>query len=648
VSTTFPRPRFAGLDGLRAIAVALVVAYHLFPSVNLRSGFVGVDVFFVISGFLITSLLLREREAHGRIRLRRFWTRRARRLLPALALMVTVCATGAWVVGGDVLLDLGRQVLGAATFSYNWVSIGAGGDYFAAGQPELLRNLWSLAVEEQFYVVWPLVLPALLFLPARWARAGLALLAAAASAGWAASLLVSGSGLTRAYFGTDSHAFGLLIGVALAVILQPVFEHPREWMQRRSVRAAATVIGAAALVGLLAVATLPETDEPATFPGSLVAASVLSALVVGGAAWPASTLGRALDLAPLRVLGERSYAVYLWHWPVLVLLSAAVAGTATMDETPVWLGVLALLITIVASEFSFRALEVPVRRLGFRRVAQRAWASLARSARGRLRVIAGVTASLVLLGGTTAAIAAAPEVSSGEAIVDAGIRALQDQATPAPVASPTSTDGAAPAGTASGAPAPAAAGTASTPDPGAAPIGGDQITAIGDSVMLASAPALLERFPGIQIDAAVSRSMYAAPGLLRSLAEAGQLRPYVVVALGTNGAISPDTLAEVGDIVGPERHLVLVTAFAPRSWIDGVNGELTAYAHAHHRVQVADWASAIRGHVDLLAEDQVHPGQTGGQIFADTVAHALRNAQESEARAQEVVTALTLPREAAD
>lgn len=114
-----PRPRFAGLDGLRAVAVALVVVYHLFPGSPLQSGYVGVDVFFVISGFLITSLLIRERAEGGRIRLGRFWTRRARRLLPALALMVTVCATAAWVVGGDVLVDLGRQVLGAATFSYN-------------------------------------------------------------------------------------------------------------------------------------------------------------------------------------------------------------------------------------------------------------------------------------------------------------------------------------------------------------------------------------------------------------------------------------------------------------------------------------------------------------------------------------------------
>jgi len=180
-------PRYAGLDGLRAVAVLLVVVYHLFPAWFLHSGFVGVDVFFVISGFLITSLLLRERAASGRIALRAFWTRRARRLLPALALVVTVSSSAAWLVGGDVLVDLGRQVLGAATFSYNWVAIADGASYFSGAEPELFRNLWSLAVEEQFYVLWPLLLPVLLVVRRRWLRLTVALALAAASALWAVS-----------------------------------------------------------------------------------------------------------------------------------------------------------------------------------------------------------------------------------------------------------------------------------------------------------------------------------------------------------------------------------------------------------------------------------------------------------------------------
>lgn len=200
-------PRYAGLDGLRAVAVLLVVLYHLFPTWFLHSGFVGVDAFFVISGFLITSLLLRERAATGRIALGAFWARRARRLVPALVAVVTICASAAWLIGGDVLLGVGRQVLGAATFSYNWLAIAGGSTYFSAGEPELFRNLWSLAVEEQFYLV-ALLLPVLLLARRRGLRVGAALALAACSA-WAFGV-VAGGGLAQAY-GTDTHAFGLLM-----------------------------------------------------------------------------------------------------------------------------------------------------------------------------------------------------------------------------------------------------------------------------------------------------------------------------------------------------------------------------------------------------------------------------------------------------
>ena len=146
----FAPPLFRGLDGLRAISVIAVMLFHLTPGAW-PGGFIGVDVFFVISGFLITSLLLRERELTGRIALGAFWKRRARRLLPALAVVVAVSGSAAWAIGGDVLMGVGRQVLGAATFSGNWLSLAAGGTYFDDTAPEILRNLWSLGIEEQFY-----------------------------------------------------------------------------------------------------------------------------------------------------------------------------------------------------------------------------------------------------------------------------------------------------------------------------------------------------------------------------------------------------------------------------------------------------------------------------------------------------------------
>ncbi|GAA3763316.1 acyltransferase family protein [Microbacterium kribbense] len=622
-----PHARFAGLDGLRAIAVALVVVYHLFPGGWLKSGFIGVDVFFVISGFLITSLLLRERAATGRIALVAFWRRRARRLLPALALLVTATATWAWFVGGDVLVRLGRQVLGAGTFSYNWVSAAGGADYFSADTPELLRNLWSLAVEEQFYVVWPLVLPLLLLVPRRWARAMVALVLAGASAAWMATVVSSGAGsATRAYFGTDTHAFGLLLGVALAVGLQRVLSDAPAWMLRRRTRWTGGIVGVAAVAALFAIALLPEMPDAATFPGTLLAGSIVAAVAVVAGAVPGSWIGRALDVPPLRWIGDRSYGLYLWHWPVLVLVAAGVGVNAGADDVPVWIGLVVLVLTVLLAALSYRFVEQPVRRLGLRGSLRRLGGYLGgHSAAARTKALGMVLAGALVLAGTTAAIAAAPAESSGQLVVAAGRRALADNAAPRPPLLPE------------GAPADArqADGAGDAPATLRAVVDGRQIDAIGDSVMLASAPALMARYPGIHIDAKVSRSMWVAPGMLRKLADRGALREYVVLGLGTNGAIAPHLLDEVMAAIGPQRRLVLVTAFAPRSWIAGVNKTLTAFAEGHPHAHIADWSAAIRPHENLLAGDHIHPGEAGGRIFASVVADAIAALQLAQAQQRE-------------
>ncbi len=607
-----PRARYAGLDGLRAVAVALVVVYHLFPGWWMRGGFVGVDVFFVISGFLITSLLLREHDETGRVALGAFWRRRARRLLPALLLVLTVCASAAWLIGGDVLVGLGRQLFGALVFGYNWTAVVDGADYFGSGGGELFRNLWSLAVEEQFYLVWPPLLLALLLLPRAWMRVAAALVVAAASAVWMAVVVTSGSAdpltlgarVTRAYFGTDSHAFGLLLGVAVAFAWWATVRVERGWMHTRVVRGGAFVLGTAALASLVLLATTAQRQSTATFPGALVAASALSAIVIVAGAWPGSLLGRALDVLPLRWIGERSYGLYLWHWPVLVLLVAASQGTSVDRTFPAVIGAAALAVTVVVSALSYRFLEMPVRRRGGGQVIGELRQAFATSARRRARAVSVTAAALLLVAGTAGAVASAPAVSSGEAVVTAGMDALQDQPTP------TNAGG----------------------DPDDDVVTGDEVTAVGDSVMLASAPSLLAALPGADVDAAVSRQMSAAPDILRSLADSGRLREFVVLGLGTNGSISQRTLEQVLEVIGPDRQLVLVTASAPRSWIPGVNAELAAFARTHRGVQIADWQSAIAPRPDLLAGDEVHPGDAGGRIYADVVVTALADAQRAKAR----------------
>lgn len=630
--TSSPAPRYAGLDGLRAVAVLLVVVYHLFPASFLRSGFVGVDVFFVISGFLITSLLLRERAASGRIALRAFWTRRARRLLPALALVVTVSATLAWMIGGDVLVGVGRQVLGAATFSYNWVAVADGASYFSGAEPELFRNLWSLAVEEQFYVLWPLLLPVLLLVRARWLRVLVALALAAASALWATALVSGGAGVTRAYYGTDTHAFGLLLGVALAFWLAG-----RSGTTGTTARRARGILsdigGLVALAGVVAVAAWP--DGASLFPVVPLLASALTALAIGTAVRRGSLLGTALDVQPLRWIGERSYGIYLWHWPLVVLLTSAMTGSFLDAAVPVDIGVAALVLTLALSALSYRLLEQPVRRLGFGGALRALGGRLSSTPARRFGAIAGVAAGALVIGGTTAAVAASPPVSSSEAAVQSGLDALAE-ASAAPSPSPTPTgDGAQPDAATTGTPAPTPTPTTGPHGkplpPAPATVTGDRVTAVGDSVMLASAGGLLGRLPGIQIDAAVSRSMWAGDDIVAGLAAQGALRDYVVVGLGTNGPVDAGALQTLYDALGPGRTLVLVNAFAPRDWIPGVNAELASFAASHPRVVIADWSAAIAPHPDMLAGDQIHPGPTGGDIYAQTVEDAVDGVESQRA-----------------
>jgi peptidoglycan/LPS O-acetylase OafA/YrhL len=599
-----PSPsRYAGLDGLRAIAVGLVLIYHLFPGAGLHSGLVGVDVFFVVSGFLITSLMLRPSTHSPGYRMLDFWRRRARRLLPALAVALTVCASVAWAIGGDVLVGIGRQLLGASTFSYNWVALAGGSDYFAATEPELFRNVWSLAVEEQFYLLWPLLLPLLLVvLRKRWMLVTFAVAAAGASAWWMSVLVASGS-VTRAYFGTDSHAFGLLLGIALAFALRDMPD--RAWMRSSTARTSGLAIGMLGVALIVVSALQPGHPAGSGFPGTLLLASVGSLLAILAGVVPGSWFGRAIDVQPLRWIGDRSYGIYLWHWPLLVLVLAATGQgvSAGAVGVPVVSGWVALVLAVIAAAVSFRMLETPVRRLGLRRSLRAIGARFKRNPLTRFATLSTLLVALLAMGGTTAAVASAPPMTTAEAAVLAGQKALKKAAanpTPAPEPAPTSIDG-------------------------------NQVTAVGDSVMLASAPALYERFPGAFVDAKVSRSIWKGPQIIDALAASGELRQHVVVALGTNGSIDRNVLQKMADTIGPNRDLVLVNAYAPRDWIPGVNAELQAFAAVRRGVVVADWSGAIAPHEDLLAGDRIHPGASGGRIFAEVVDKGIRDSEAERA-----------------
>jgi len=406
----------------------------------------------------------------------------------------------------------------------------------------------------------------------------------------AMALLATHDG-TRVYYGTDTHSFGLALGACLAFLLDGRLTDAATPLPR-AVRVTLPAAGGIAVLGLIVVSVLlPEGDWIATH-GGLALVAVLSALTIAGAVLPGSWLGRALDVQPLRWIGERSYGLYLWHWPVLVLLVAALPRTAEWWAVPA----AALVLTVGAAAASHRYVETPVRRLGLRG----SLSALVGAGRGiRIAAVAAAVALVATVGLTGVAVASDPGRSEAQGSVEAGQASLE---------------------------LPGFATAPRRPQP--LPTG-DQIYAIGDSVMLAAASELEVTFPGIAIDAAVSRQMFEAPDLVGAAVAAGQMRPILLLGLGTNGWIDEATLDEIHSMLPRNTRMVVVNVQVPREWGTDVNAILADFARHERDVELSNWYDAIQPQIDVLADDEVHPGPTGSRIYCVALASALQRLAET-------------------
>jgi len=606
--------RIEGLDGLRAFAVLVVLAFHLWPA-KLPGGFLGVDFFFVISGYLITTLLLREKSKTGRITLSAFWTRRARRLLPALVLVVTSSVAVAWLVNTDLLVNIKRQVLGALTFSTNWIEIIAGTDYFADSARALFVTFWSLAVEEQFYVFWPILLIALIGLVASPAlRVLIALLAAAASATLMA-VMYDPQSATRVYYGTDTHSFGLMIGVALAF----AFANAGKLLENKLWQTLRPVIGFAALAGLIALVIFVESDAPSTYRYGILISSFLSAATVAVLPGVSTVFTSLCKVRPLAWVGERSYGIYLWHWPVLLIVGSLMS--ATLDGSgPGWpTALIVIVVTFLLSAASFRWIEAPIRNNGFRAT----WAAIREAFTPASRIFGlpglATACGIAILALAVVGFLNAPAKSQAQLSVEAGEKEIAEKNANAlsPNKNPGDPVSKDPANTSSG---PAWPKEQKIPN-------GDQIAGFGDSVMSGAAPAVYERFPGIFINARPILQWHDAPAMVKDMIDKGTMRRVVILNFGTNAGFkepeSEQALRDILTMLGPTRRVVLVNTVGVSYWVPSTNATLQDISSEFPNTIVADWYSVIQKKPTLLHRDRTHPNEAGAVVYAETIADAL-------------------------
>ena len=347
-----------GLDGIRAVAVMAVLFYHANAPWAL-GGFLGVETFFVLSGFLITSLLLAEWQSRGRISLKNFWVRRARRLLPAVWLLLAVLPIVAVFFGRDALPRLKEDIPAALLYITNWVYVVREVPYFEAfGRPPLLQQLWSLAVEEQFYLLWPLLLVVLLR-TVKQNRTALLIVTAsmiAISSIWMALLYHPDADPLRVYYGTDTRAGGFLVGAFLAMVWSP--SEGSRILSRRLPE----ILGWSGLIALFILYNRLNEFQLFLYRGGILVTALSSAFLIIGASSQTTLLSKVLETRLLRWIGSRSYSIYLWHWPVFVLTRPGF--DIQLPELLIRVGQVA--VTFGLAELSYRWIETPVRRQGLR------------------------------------------------------------------------------------------------------------------------------------------------------------------------------------------------------------------------------------------------------------------------------------------
>ena len=572
------------IDGLRAIAVAAVVFYHLgFPWIP--GGFLGVDLFFVISGYVITRLLLDSIARSGGLDLRGFYKARARRLLPPMIFMIVVTAFYVSIWAQDSVKRFLTDIPFSLTGSMNWWLVFKQQDYFEAiGRPPLLQHTWSLAVESQFYLIWPVLL---LLILKRFGKKviPLAALVIALFSGTALFLvslqLDASSSVSHVYFGTDTHSIGLFLGAALAVSWIP-----QNFKSEVSNKAQNFIdfIGVFGLVGILGSFLLIDASSPTAYKIAFPLAAIFGAAIITSIVHPASRFAPILQNRVLLWVGERSYAIYLWHWVVFQITRPRV----DIDGQDWALIALRILVVLALADISLKLVELPIRsgrvEYWFKGMKYRTTSVRKRQ---KIAVFSSISVLLVSL----SVLSSVAVVSSNRATEEFQ-KTLQSE----PEFTPP---------------------VAETVDRS------EMIWLTGDSVILGIRSAIAEIRPLLVVNARVGR---AAPELLEEMTKdfekaAGST---IVMDLGNNDLLNEETVRAIFDLVKESPKVVVVNTAVPRAYRDANNELITELAAQYSNVRVVDWSAISDGHPEYFAPDGVHLVPTGVSAYVNAIDEALK------------------------
>lgn len=562
------------IDGLRAVAVIAVMLYHLgFDWIP--GGFLGVDLFFVISGYVITRLLLDSIQRSGGLDLKAFYMARVRRLLPPLLFMIilTTIFVGAWAP------DTMRRFLADTPFAIfggmNWWLVFRETDYFESiGRPPLLQHTWSLGVEAQFYLVWPLILLLVLKYFGKNKISGAALIIAAFSG--ISLLLVSlqidaanDSQVSHVYFGTDTHSIGLFLGAALAVKWIP--QNLNETVSKKA-QDFIDGIGVFGLLGIIAAFLFVQESDPTLYKIAFPLAGIFGCAILTSIVHPASRFAPILSSKPFVWIGERSYAIYLWHWVVFQVTRP----NFDLDGSPWALYALRVLIVFALADISLRVIELPVRTglidYWFKGMKYR-------TRRVRIRQKVGVLLIVVSGFGLTT-ISALTAIAEGDRQLNELKQQLEQPATTAPVSQ-----------------------------------GGLWVT--GDSVILGIRFELDSREEVGLINARVGRQATELLEVIKN-DKANMIGSPIIFNLGNNNKLSEDQVAAIFTEVRDQPRVIVVNTAVPRIWRDE-NNELIAKYAAMYGARLIDWAAISRGHPEYFGPDGVHLVPAGVRAYVDAI-----------------------------